>query len=207
MTRIAERMTKNPACCKASDNLAMAANLLWQNDCGCVPVVDENDHVQGMITDRDICMAAFTTGKRLAELLVGEAMARDVASIGVMDSLLEAELTMRTRAVHRLPVVDAQHRLIGMLCCNDLLRWADDGGANGSTTNDAVHLVRTLATIGRSRTAVPAAFTPGAAEAARTMEPRALGAGLPIGEPVPPVASRREAGIGGGGSPTALGAL
>jgi CBS domain-containing protein len=152
--RIEQRMTRNAACCAASDSLATAATLLWQNDCGSVPVVDANGRVQGMITDRDICMAAWSTGRSLMELRVGNTMTRDVASIGVMDSLLEAEMIMRSRGVHRLPVMDAQQRVIGILCSNDLLRWIDDGGAHGSMPNAAEHLVRTLAIIGRPRSAV-----------------------------------------------------
>lgn len=150
--RVEEQMTKNVTTCKTGDSLARAAKLLWDHDCGCVPVVGHLGRVLGMITDRDICMAALITGKSLAELRVRDAMARDIATMRASESTHEAEMVMRNRRVRRLPVLDDQNRLIGLLCCNDLVRWVDDGGANGTTAEDAVHLLRTLATVGRSRT-------------------------------------------------------
>ncbi len=189
---VAEHMTKNAACCCASDSLALAAGLLWRNDCGSVPVVDEAGRVQGMITDRDICMAGLTTGKKLADLLVSDAMARDVASIAATESLLQAEMLMRDRGVHRLPVIDAQQRVIGMLCSNDLLRWVDDGGANGAPSKDATHLVRTLAIIGRPRTPAPVPRTADAVVLDRPVELPTLGPGLPSNQPVLLGASHRD---------------
>lgn len=155
--RTVEQMTTGTASCLVTDNLAHAASLLWQKDCGSLPVVDEGNHVQGIITDRDICMAAFVTGRPLAELSVGDSMAEDVAGVGSDDSLLAAEMLMRSRGVHRLPVVDPDRRLLGMLCSNDLLRWVDGGGATGAKPSDAVRLVRTLATIGQPRSSLPIA--------------------------------------------------
>lgn len=149
--RVDERMTKNICCCRSDESLAVAAKRLWDSDCGCLPVVDKRGNLHGMITDRDICMAAMTTGKPLAELRIADAMAKDVACVRPTESLHEAELTMRMRAVRRLPVVDDQNRVIGLLTCNDLFRWVDDGGSNSGNSYDAVHLVRTLATIGRGR--------------------------------------------------------
>ncbi len=157
---VEEQMMKNIRSCRTSDSLATAAKVLWDNDCGCVPVIDDDDRLHGMLTDRDICMAAFTTGKSLAELQVGDVMAKDVASTWPSESLEEAELTMRVHAVRRLPVLDEQNRLVGLLTCNDLIRWVDDGGANGSVRHAAVHLVHTLATIGRSRQAQPDCAVP-----------------------------------------------
>jgi len=135
--------------------LDAAARLLWDNDCGCLPVVDAAGVLKGMITDRDICMAALSTGRSIAELRVAESMTRDVAFVGPRDALSTAEDAMRRRRVHRLPVVDAERRVVGVLCANDLLRWVDDGGADGPTSSEAVHLVRTLAEICRPRTSVP----------------------------------------------------
>ena len=153
--RTAERMTMGTAYCLSRDSLAHAASLLWQRDCGGIPVVDEDHRVQGMLTDRDICMAASLTGKRLDELSVGGSMSNNVSRVGPDDSLLFAEMLIRFRRVHRLPVVDAERRLLGMLCCNDLLRWADDGGSTGAKPNDAVRLVRTLTSIGQPRSSGP----------------------------------------------------
>ncbi len=175
--RVDEQMTKNVATCKTGDSLARAAKQLWDCDCGSMPVVDDRRRVLGMITDRDICMAALTTGKSLADLRVRDAMAKDVASMRPSESVREAELVMRARGVRRLPVLDDQNRLIGLLCCNDLVRWVDDGGANGTTVQDAVHLLRTLATVGRPRTATPGSSQPAARELAVHSHPSPPGYG------------------------------
>jgi CBS-domain-containing membrane protein len=143
-------MTKQICSCRGDESLAVAARQLWDRDCGSMPVVDDRGHVRGMITDRDICMAALTTGRPLTELRVRDAMGKDVATTRPGDSLHEAEMIMRSRRVRRLPVLDEQNRVIGILSCNDLVRWVDDGGANGSTSHDAVHLMRTMATVGQS---------------------------------------------------------
>lgn len=153
--QVHEKMSKNVAHCRADTTLAQAARKLWDGDCGALPVVDERSHVVGMITDRDICMAAMTTGKALAALRVADAMAKDVATLRTTESLHEAEMQMRARTVRRLPVVDDQGRLIGLLSCNDLIRWVDDTSAPTSRELDATHLLRTLATIGRARRAQP----------------------------------------------------
>ena len=96
-------------------------------------------------------MAAYTSGRGLHELKVADIMTENVATIGREESLQDAEEAMRARGVRRLPVLDEERRLIGVLSCNDLCRWVDDGGSNGARHHDATHLVRTLATIGKPR--------------------------------------------------------
>ena len=66
--KVSQLMTKDVATCRADEPVSRAAQIMWDHDCGCVPVVDDAGHIQGMITDRDICMAAFTQGKRLDEM-------------------------------------------------------------------------------------------------------------------------------------------
>lgn len=149
--QVSEHMTKTVWTCRIDDSLEHAAHLLWEHDCGCLPVVGEHGQLHGMITDRDICMAAYTSGERLQDLQVREAMAIDAASLLPTDSLHHAEVVMRDRGVHRLPVLDDEQRVIGVLTCNDLLRWVDDAGTTGRGPHDAVHLVRTLAAVGAPR--------------------------------------------------------
>jgi CBS-domain-containing membrane protein len=77
-----------------------------------------------MITDRDICMAAYTQGKPLQEIRVQSAMSKDVVSCKSTDSLEQAEELMRRNKVRRLPVVDAEKRLVGLLSLHDVARAA-----------------------------------------------------------------------------------
>ena len=76
--KVSDLMTREVRTCHQHDSLNRAAQLMWENDCGAVPVVDSDLKVIGMLTDRDICMAAYTQGKRLDEIPVVTAMSRQV---------------------------------------------------------------------------------------------------------------------------------
>lgn len=119
-------MTRDPRTCTPQDSLAAAARLLWDHDVGVVLVVDpaRADRVIGTVTDRDICMAAFTQGRALGELQVATAMAREVFVCHPDEPAGEAMRRMRERQVRRLPVVDETGRAVGVLSLNDLVRDA-----------------------------------------------------------------------------------
>ena len=106
--------------CRAHDTLNTAAQIMWEHACGCVPVVDEQLRPVGFLTDRDICMAAYTQGGSLQMLRVENAMAQRVVSCHADDEISEAAGIMRENAVRRLPVVDHDGRLIGLLSIDDL---------------------------------------------------------------------------------------
>jgi CBS domain-containing protein len=115
-------MTRNVALCGPRDTLEYAASLMWENDCGCLPVADANGSVQlrGMITDRDICMSALFQGKSLYDMRVEDAMAKNLQTCRPGDSLTEAEHKMQNARVRRLPVVDDSGGLIGIISMADL---------------------------------------------------------------------------------------
>ena len=125
--RIEQLMTKSPKSCRPSDTLGDAAEMMWQHDCGCLPVTaeDGSQRVIGMITDRDICMAAHFHGKPLGSIRVGDAMARDVWACNPGDAPCEAEAIMREARVRRLPVVDEANQLLGLISLADLAREAE----------------------------------------------------------------------------------
>lgn len=125
--RVEELMTPRVACCGRDDTLDRAAMLMWSNDCGCIPVCDERDALRpiGMITDRDVCMAALFQGKPLGQLRVRDAMARTVFCCGPGMSVMEAERIMREARVRRLPVVDANGSMVGIISLADLAREAE----------------------------------------------------------------------------------
>ena len=72
--KVEQLMSRDVKTCQATEMLNRAAQLMWENDCGCVPVVDEDGRAVGMITDRDVCMAAYTQGRLLDALPVASAM-------------------------------------------------------------------------------------------------------------------------------------
>ena len=119
-------MTRQVQSCQAGDSLAHAAQLMWQHDCGAIPVCAGNgvQRVVGVITDRDICMSALFEGKPLKDLRVNEAMSKSLTTVRPSDSLAQAERVMRDSHIRRLPVIDRDGALIGMISLADLAREA-----------------------------------------------------------------------------------
>ena len=120
--KIAELMTRDVHVCRPGDTLERAAELMWKHDCGCVPVVDGESRLLGMLTDRDVCMAAYTRGTPLSKVLVGDAMSRDVYSCSGEQPVGVAEKMMQTRQVRRIPVTGPNHELVGLLSIADIAR-------------------------------------------------------------------------------------
>lgn len=121
-------MTTDVRTTRPHDSLDVPARLMWDCDVGVVPVVDEENHIVGIITDRDICMAACHQGLPLREIEVQRAMSADVVSVTPTATLAQAEELMREHQIRRLPVCDAQGTLVGILSLNDLSNRADSKG-------------------------------------------------------------------------------
>jgi len=122
--RVEELMQKVVRVCGPDDAISEAARIMWEADCGCVPVVagDGRGGLVGIITDRDVCMAAYTRGKALGELRVCDAMSRDLRTCSPQESLAAAAGAMRVARVRRLPVVDEAGQLLGIVSLSDLAR-------------------------------------------------------------------------------------
>ncbi len=151
--RIEQVMTRNVVVCNVNDNLNHAAQLMWENHCGTVAVIsaDGDGTVVGFLTDRDVCMAAYTQGKSLWEIPVSVAMARKVISCRVGDDLKLAELLMRENRVRRLPVVDTYGRLQGIISINDLATEAERERMESGKETVSLEVAETLAEICRPR--------------------------------------------------------
>jgi CBS domain-containing protein len=124
-------MTSNVKSCSADANLAAVAKIMWDCDCGTVPVVNEQRKVIGMITDRDICIAAATRSTAPVNIRVREVMSGRVHNCFSEDNVSTVLKTMKERRVRRLPVLDRQEHLVGIISMNDLVARADrHSGAN-----------------------------------------------------------------------------
>jgi CBS domain-containing protein len=125
--RVEQIMARPVQSCRPDDSLARAAQLMWDHDCGCLPVMGSNgaDRVVGMITDRDVCMCAMFEGSPLGALKVGQAMAKQVQACRPGDSLADAERAMREARVRRLPVVDETGVLVGVISLADIAQMAE----------------------------------------------------------------------------------
>lgn len=123
--KVSQLMTRDVLTVRPADPLSRAAQIMWEADCGCVPVVGPSGEVEGMITDRDACMAAYTRGRALATLSVAQAMSREPVTCRANDALESALRTMAAKQLHRLPVIDDERRLAGVLSMADVLQGAD----------------------------------------------------------------------------------
>src|SRR4029077_9235899 len=99
----------------ADTSLAEAVRLMWEKDCGVLPVVTADGKVSGMITDRDICVAIATRGQTADRIVVSAVIGAKVCGCTPDDDAVDALKIMKTQRVRRLPVVDAKGRLKGIL--------------------------------------------------------------------------------------------
>jgi CBS domain-containing protein len=148
---VSQLMNQSVETCGPDDTLAEAAGKMWQCDIGCLPVLDGEGKLIGMVTDRDVCMAALMEGRALHEIKVSRAMSKEVHGCAPSDSLIAAEEQMRSRQVRRLPVVNAEGHLVGMVSLNDLAREAERNVGRKGRAVSAEEIAVTLAAVTRAR--------------------------------------------------------
>jgi len=119
--RIEKIMSRHVVTCVPQDSLEHAASLMWNGDCGCLPVLAAGGgRIAGVITDRDICMAALFQGRPLRDIRVEEAMAKKVLTCRASDEIEEAQRQMQNEQIRRLPVVGNDGELIGIVSMADI---------------------------------------------------------------------------------------
>ena len=144
---IQDMMSAPVTTCAQDDTLHTAARLMWENDCGAVPVINQNGQLIGIITDRDICMATYTMGRAPQEIMVSEVMAKQVVSSHVDKSIDSVERLMSDHQIRRVPIVNKENHPVGMLSLNDLTRHAASHKKNGADRE----IIHTMAAIGQPR--------------------------------------------------------
>ena len=137
--RVRELMTGDVKTCRPETNLAEAVRDMWQADCGALPVVSDEGRAIGMITDRDICVALATRGGSADRIAVREVAQGHAYTCLPDDDAIAALQTMKAHKIRRLPVVDAEGHVRGILSLNDVVTHA------GAATPTEV--VSTLASI------------------------------------------------------------
>jgi CBS domain-containing protein len=156
--KVEELMTTEVGSCRPYDGADQAARIMWEQDCGAAPVVDQDGRVVAVLTDRDICMAAFTQGRALGDIRVSSAMSRTLWSCRPEDDVKNAEKSMRAHQVRRLPVVDVEGRLVGILSLSDLARKAMSAKRSRAKNKDVA------VAVGDVGETLGAISTPGAAK-------------------------------------------
>lgn len=153
--RVENVMTGDVESCSPETTLAEAGRTLRHIDSGILPVVAGGRTV-GVITDRDICVALAEQDRLPSQMRVAEAMSRTVCSCRPEANVRAALAMMREKRLRRLPVIDAEGGLTGILSINDvILRAEETGETTGVSYADVAH---TLQSICEHRYPVPAAL-------------------------------------------------
>lgn len=131
--KVKDVMTPHAKTIWLTESLADAARTMWENDCGVLPIV-KDQKVVGMITDRDICMAAAMRKGNPSGISVEEVMTGQVYAVNPDDDIERALQTMQEHQIRRLPVINPEGELEGILSMNDIVlnAKAPDGTAGDS---------------------------------------------------------------------------
>jgi CBS domain-containing protein len=119
MSKIADIMSTDVRTVQPQDSLRRAAQCMQELDVGALPVCD-GERLLGMVTDRDIAVRAIADGLNPDEACVSDIMTPDVAFCTTEQDAEEAKRLMGARQVRRLPVVDDNRRLVGIVSLGDL---------------------------------------------------------------------------------------
>jgi CBS domain-containing protein len=145
--KIEHLMTSEVRTCGPNDTLSFVAQAMWDGDCGCLPVIDAERRVIGMITDRDVCMAAHLRGTPLWGITVAEVMAKVVYACRSAEKIGAALALMTEHRLRRLPVVDEQGRLAGLITLSSFAHSATGKDKKKHSRVDAKDVTALLAAI------------------------------------------------------------
>jgi CBS domain-containing protein len=124
MGQIRELMTVKPRTVKAGDSVVEAAKLMRGEDAGIAPIVD-GDRLVGVVTDRDIAIRVVAEGRDPQSTKVEEVASQNVVTIDPQQDLDEALRLMAQHQLRRLPVVEEDGKLVGIVAQADVARHAD----------------------------------------------------------------------------------
>jgi CBS domain-containing protein len=122
---IREVMTSNPRTIDAGESVVQAAKLMRDEDVGLAPVV-EGDRLVGTLTDRDIAVRVVAEGRNPEQTRVRDVASTDLVTVDPQQDLDEALRLMAAHRVRRVPVVEEDNRLVGVIAQADVARLSDD---------------------------------------------------------------------------------
>jgi CBS domain-containing protein len=140
--KVQDIMTAAPLTCGPQTNLAQVVHEMWQGDCGIIPVIDEARRVLGVITDRDICIAAATRDQPPSYIRAADLVKHPAVCCRVGDDVRTALRTMKEHRVRRLPVVGADDTIQGMISMNDIV--LEVKGTSAPTAADVVDALKSV---------------------------------------------------------------
>lgn len=151
--KVRDVMTEMAASCSMETNLGAAVEILWNRNCGILPVVNNEQQVVGVVTDRDICIALGTRNRLPGEITVGEIASGNVFACKLDDDIHTALATMAQGKVRRLPVISAEGKLQGLLSMDDIVLQSAAGMPAKPGELSHHEVVATLRTIYQPATA------------------------------------------------------
>jgi CBS domain-containing protein len=119
MPSIRQVMTANPTTCPATATVIEAAQVMRERDIGDVIVLDQNDEICGIVTDRDIVVRALADERDPSNTKLGDICSRDVTTLSPEDEVGDAVKLMTQNAIRRLPIVD-RGKPVGIVSLGDL---------------------------------------------------------------------------------------
>jgi CBS domain-containing protein len=128
--RVSDLCVCDVSACSRETSLARAGAQMRKSDVGCLPVVDRQDRVIGMVTDRDIALELTRRNAPPSEIYVDEIMSDRIAVCSTDDDVRDALRLMARNEVRRLPVVDERDRLQGIISIDDIVCSAAQDGDN-----------------------------------------------------------------------------
>lgn len=146
--RVKELMTATPYCCQPETNLGAATELMWNGNCGFLPVVGSDGKVFGVVTDRDICIALGTRNRLPGEIKVSEVITSQKLFYCCPDDDVHLALqAMQTGRVRRLPVITHEGALAGIVSMDDILLKAEPISVGKQPELSSDEVVRTYRAI------------------------------------------------------------
>lgn len=145
--KVADVMTKPPAYCNPETNLGAAVEILWNSNCGILPIVDPNEKLVGVVTDRDMCVALGTRNRLPSEIRVKDVTSGKIIACKPDDDLRRAMATMAEAKVRRLPVIDAAGKLQGILSMDDVVLHTQTGVIKRDSELSAEDVLNTLKSV------------------------------------------------------------
>jgi len=153
--RVADVMMRTPASCTADTTVAAAVEVLWNRNCGMLPIVNREGRVSGVVTDRDICIALGTRNQSAAEITVAEIQPAKLFTCRADDDIHTALGILAEQKIRRLPVVDTESKLQGILSLDDIVLHANTGAAGHAPELSNSEVVEYMKRIYRSNEVAP----------------------------------------------------
>ena len=124
--KVREVMTKKASFCGPESTLEEAAFLMRKHNCGFLPVVGDGGNVIGVLTDRDMCIALGTRNRKPSDMRVWDVMSHKLFTCMEGDDVHCALKTLRAAKIRRLPVIDRDGSLVGVLSIDDIVLKAKE---------------------------------------------------------------------------------